>query len=156
MTTKVRDRVAVECPITEALSRVEAYFERRRDADGRTRLALRASVGDAAGLAIDRVVSVDARRGRDDDNLNDVIHIRWEPATEGPFPTFEGKLYAWAEHDPNISFVELDGTYEVPLGAAGAAFDAVLGEKIAQQSVRALLLELARGIGTPVTLRDQA
>jgi hypothetical protein len=156
-TTKLRDRVAVECPIADVQPRLQAYFARRRDADGITRLSLRVPLDPVgAGLALEREVSVVAQRGRDDQNLNDLIRIRWEPVEPGPFPAFNGTLVTWAEHDPSLSYVELDGTYDVPLGVAGEVFDEVIGHALAQRTAHALLLELARAIGTPVTVTGEA
>jgi hypothetical protein len=44
--------------------------------------------------------------------------------------------------------LELSGTYEPPLGLAGMVFDAVLGQRIAQETARELLRKLAATIET--------
>ena len=153
MTVKrVRESIAVRCPIDAAQSRLEAYFAQRRDSDGKTRLPLRVTLdgrGLLHGLALEHDVNVTAYTDRDDQNLNDLIRISWAPDGGGPFPTFTGTLVVWAEHDPRRSFIELDGTYSPPGGTGGEAFDDAVGHAIARRTARELLDDIARAIGDP-------
>lgn len=145
--TRLRDHIAVSCPIAEAQSRLETFFAKNRGSDGVTHLGLRVPLGGIAdGLALEHEANVEARRGRDDQNLNDLIRIRWQPEGGGPYPSFEGTLVTWAEHDPTETFIELDGTYTPPLGAGGEAFDASLGRAIAHRTARAFLEDVGRAI----------
>lgn len=147
--TRLRERAAVRCPIAEAQGRLEAYFAKRRDPDGKTRLALKVPLDGAGlfrGLALEHDVVIVASRGRDEQNLNDVIDVAWEPEGGGTFPTFAGTLVAWAEHDPSKSFIELDGTYSPPGGTGGEAFDETIGRAIAQRTAQTLLRDIARAI----------
>lgn len=147
--THLRDHIAVACAAGEAESRLEAFFARHRDRDGVTHLTLRVPMDPIAGfkgLALDHRVRVRARRARDDQNLNDLIRIAWEPEGEGPYPSFDGTLVTWAEHDPDRTLVEIDGTYEPPLGVGGEAFDATVGHAIAKRTARALLEDIANAI----------
>ena len=148
-TTHLRDHIAVTSPVAQTELRLESFFARNRDGDGTTHLTLRVPmdpVAGFAGLALEHGVRVRARRDRDDQNLNDLIRIAWEPEGDGPYPKFEGTLVTWAEHDPARTFLELDGTYEPPMSAAGEAFDATVGHAIAQRTARALLQDLGRAI----------
>jgi hypothetical protein len=146
-TTRLRDRIAVSCPIAEAQSRLEAFFAKSRGVDGVTRVGLRVPLGGIAeGLALEHEAKVEARLARDDQNLNDLIRITWRPEDGGPYPTFEGTLVTWAEHDPAETFLELDGWYAPPLGAGGEAFDAVIGRQIARRTARAFLDDIRRAI----------
>ena len=147
---RLRDHIAVACPAGEADSRLESFFAGSRDADGVAHLALKVpleGVPGFSGLALEHAVRVRAWRDRDDQNLNDLIRITWEPEGGGPYPAFEGTLATWRETDPPRTFIELDGTYEPPMGIAGETFDAAMGHAIAHRTVRALLDDLGRAIG---------
>jgi hypothetical protein len=149
MLTKVRDHVPVRCDIDELRSRLRRYFTHREDAAGVAQLHLRVPLDGLPalkGLALEHDVRVIARQGRDDQNLNDLVNISWEPAGRGPYPGFSGTLVTWAEHDPKQSFIEIDGTYTPPLGVAGEAFDEAVGHSIATRSVHALLEDIAREV----------
>lgn len=145
--TRLRDHIAVACSVSDADSRLESFFARGRNDDGITHLTLRVplvSVAGFSGLALEHGVRVRAWRDRDDQNLNDLIRIRWEPQGGGPYPAFEGTLVTWGESDPQRTFIELDGTYEPPIGAGGETFDAAVGHAIARRTARALLDDIAR------------
>ncbi|HTX59104.1 MAG TPA: hypothetical protein VMH02_05450 [Verrucomicrobiae bacterium] len=133
----------------QADARIERYLAARRDSHGVTRVELRVpleGVAPVRGLALEHCVRVDACRGRDDQNLNDVIRMAWAPEGGGPFPRFEGTLVTFARSDePDTSEIELDGWYEPPLGDAGELFEETVGHAIAERTARALLEEVARG-----------
>jgi hypothetical protein len=61
------------------------------------------------------------------------------------FPTLKIMEIGWQPHDGVFSRLDLDGTYEPPLGLAGLAFDAVLGHRLAVAAVRQLLSDLKLG-----------
>ena len=150
--TRLKEHVAVACPIDRAQAGIEAFFARRSGADGVAHLTLRVpldGIGAPSGLALERAVTVRARRDRDAQNLNDLVRIEWEADGGGPYPRFEGTLVAWVEHDPNETFVELDGTYVPPLGVAGELFDAALGRAMARRTARALLDDIGRALASP-------
>ncbi len=148
--SRLRDHVRTRCPAAEADARLESYFANHRGADGVTRLHLRVplhGVGPLPSVDLERQIIVTAVRTRDDENLNELIRIHWEPAGGGPFPSFSGTLLSWGENDPgHESFIELDGSYDPPLGSAGEVFDEALGHEIARRTARALLEELASAI----------
>ncbi len=154
---RIRQKVTLRCPIGVAEARVAEFFQRRNDADGKARLALRVPLerrGPFAGLALEHDVAVTARKGRDDRNLNDVIRIAWEPVEGRAYPAFAGTLAVWAEGDPEKSFVELDGTYQPPGGLSGQAFDEAFGQSIARRTARALLHDIARAVSERSTLAE--
>jgi hypothetical protein len=132
----------VDCPIDQAQARIERFFAARRSSDGTLRIPLR-------GFAFDHDVRVEARTARDDQNLNELIRLSWRPEGDGiPLPPFEGTIVTWAERNPARTFLELDGTYVPPLGAAGEAFDEAIGRKIAQRTAKDLLAQIAAAIAT--------
>jgi len=65
--------------------------------------------------------------------------VSWQPSGGGPFPCFTGSLSIPNAEDYTSCFLQLDGTYEPPLGALGAAFDALVGHAIAESTGRDLL-----------------
>ena len=78
--THLRDRTSVRGTVTQTEARLESYFASRRGLDGIARMRLRVPVnGTSQGLFIDREVRIEAWRDRDDQNLNDLIRIRWSP-----------------------------------------------------------------------------
>ena len=146
----IRERAAVHCPIGEAEVRVQSFFAQRRDPDGKSRLQLRLPIdkkGLLAGLSIEHDVAVCAELGKDDQNLNDVVRVSWRPAGGGAFPEFDGTICAWADHDPNVTYLEIEGTYQPPGGASGAVFDEAVGHAIARHTARVLLDDIARSMG---------
>jgi hypothetical protein len=149
MRTRVRAQVPVRCHIDEVQPRLQRYFAQREDSAGSAHLHLRVPLKGLPGLkelALEHDVRAIARRGRDEQNLNDVIQISWQPEGGGPYPSFAGTLVTWAEHDPKQSFIEIDGTYAPPLGVAGEAFDEGLGHAIATRTAQTLLEDIARAI----------
>lgn len=137
-------------PVARLQAGLEEYFERMRQPDGSARLTLRVPLDDVKaleGLSLSHDVVAVVRKGRDEQNLNDVMHIRWSPAGGGPYPSFSGTLATWTDGDAAQSAIELDGTYEPPLGEAGYAFDEAIGRTIAHRTARALLEDLAAGVG---------
>jgi len=144
---RIREQISLDCPIAEALPRLEEYFTAHRDARGVTRTRLRVPVdAPLRGLAVEHEAIIVSRRTRDENNLNDVIAVTWEPAEGGPYPRFSGTLIAWAEHDPKRTFLEIDGTYSPPGGLAGELFDEAIGKRIAARTARALLEDIAQAM----------
>ena len=149
---RLRASIALACPQHEAEALLPSVFERYRDADGIVRFALHVALDDFGlplGLEIGREVEVRVSRRRDEQNLNEIYAIAWQPAGGGPFPAFDGKLILWSEDDPAECYLELDGTYEPPLGhVVGAAFDATIGHLIAERTAKTFLGDVAGAIST--------
>ncbi len=153
--THLREQTTVECPIGEAEARLEAYFDTLRSADGVSRMRLRVSVGSAAalGLSLDREVRIEAARQRDARNANEVIHIAWSPEGKTIFPCFDGTLVFWTADDRGACYLELDGGYVPPFGAAGQIFDEAIGHRLAETTAREFLNDLKRAIERPPSRR---
>lgn len=69
--------------------------------------------------------------------------IAWKPK-EGLYPSFSGTLCVRADVNWDSGVLELQGEYEPPLGVAGAAFDAVIGKRIAEATAMTLLGDIAK------------
>ncbi len=145
-------QTAVECPLAETEARLDAYFAALQGADGIARMRLRVPVGGfhaALGLSLDREVRVEAARGRDEQNLNDLTRITWTPEGRAVFPQFEGTLVVWAGDDGASSRIEIDGAYLPPCGVAGQVFDEAIGHRIAASTAREFLADVKRAIESP-------
>lgn len=72
--------------------------------------------------------------------------IRWEPSGgRHVLPSFDGDLVAVAEAGGG-SQLTLRGNYEIPFGVAGRFGDALIGRRIARQSLSELVDRLGRAI----------
>jgi uncharacterized membrane protein len=71
----------------------------------------------------------------------DALEISWSPTGTAAFPSFNGTMHANAEGDSQCRLA-IRGGYTPPGGIAGAAFDAVLGRRIAEATVTAMLERL--------------
>jgi hypothetical protein len=76
------------------------------------------------------------------------MSVAVQPHEGGLYPTFRGTLSV-EEEAGNFCRLDLDGAYTPPLGLAGAAFDAMLGHRIAVEIARAFLDEIRIGIELP-------
>jgi hypothetical protein len=72
--------------------------------------------------------------------------VTWASEAGGPYPTFSGDLAIESGDDYDSFYLDLRGSYAPPLGAVGAAFDLVLGHRIAEHSARNLLAMIADSI----------
>jgi hypothetical protein len=77
--------------------------------------------------------------------------VTWAPEVAGPYPTFTGDLAIESGDDYQSFYLVLTGSYEPPLGALGAAFDAVVGHRIAESTARNLLATIADSIEADFT-----
>ncbi len=94
------------------------------------------------GLDLAKEVDVRVSRAVDPMHFDEPWAVTWEPHGGGPFPSFTGTLTVRADEDWNVAALELSGTYAPPMGAVGAAFDHVLGSRIATGTAKALLSEI--------------
>ena len=72
--------------------------------------------------------------------------VAWAPEEPGPFPLFAGELQVENAEDYDAFWLVLRGAYEPPLGLVGAAFDYIVGSRIAATCARNLLTEIAESI----------
>ncbi|HET9029896.1 MAG TPA: hypothetical protein VFN49_06935 [Candidatus Aquilonibacter sp.] len=111
---------------------------------------------ETAGPALEKDVVLTYGHGTDPLHFDQPWTVRWAPSNGGPFPTFNGTLTVRADEDYSTCALELRGTYEPPLGAAGAMFDTVLGSRIASATARELLREVGSRIEQRYREEEQA
>lgn len=134
----LRDFTTVACPFDEVPGRLYHHFS-----GGNAILPLRVRFGD---LRVERDVDFHLKTKPAYPGYK-LLDVSWEPKDGGPYPTFNGTLSV-AEDAVGWSRIEIDGTYRPPFGVAGAAFDAAVGQRLAQGTATELLAELKRILST--------
>ena len=132
--SQLHDFTTAPCPFDEVPRRIEAWL---REHDGT--IALRLSLRE---LRIERDVEVHLRPAPDYPGYHN-LDVTWAPKDGGPYPTFQGTI-SIADEGGGWSRIDLDGGYRPPLGILGAAFDAMLGHRIAEAVAANLLAEIRR------------
>jgi hypothetical protein len=139
--SNLNESIDVECAPFFALHHAERFFSvpRRDYTPGRLTLKL-----DLASLKLPGTV-----QARHDVRLTHALvqeggqkklALSWDPEDQ-VVPRFEGTL-STAAKEAGVATLTLDGTYAPPGGIAGAAFDLVVGRKIAAATAQALLAEM--------------
>ncbi len=107
---------------------------RAKDLAGSMRVAV-------AGLELGVQVSMHVLAVRDDEGVAGLspvtrVNLAWEAArAPSLFPFMSAHLSAWPLTSTETQ-IEIEGDYTPPLGALGAAIDAVVGHRIAEAAVR--------------------
>jgi hypothetical protein len=148
--SKLTERALVHCSINQAASHLARYFRARGNSDGDiARLNLRAQVpvpGSNGSLRLERTAIATLTPRHAPGEMLPHFAVSWAPEHAGPYPTFTGDLAIESGDDYHSFYLVLDGTYEPPLGAVGAAFDAIVGHRIAEMTARNLLATIADSI----------
>ncbi|HTX02209.1 MAG TPA: hypothetical protein VMD07_00910 [Candidatus Acidoferrales bacterium] len=136
----LKESVIVQTPFAQAADLIERFFMASSPEDAVLTLHLSApgaglGVGGFA-LAHDVVVSFRRTKGR---NQTIVFEIHWESADGGPYPTCDCTLTVAEDETYESCRLILEGKYTPPGWVAGAAFDAVLGSRIADATAKELL-----------------
>ena len=112
------------------------------------RLRVPIDLNGSSSTGLQKDVIVQYGKGTDPLHFDQPWTVRWTPHEGGPYPDFDGTLTVRADEDFNSCILELQGNYEPPLGFVGAAFDAVLGSRIASATAREFLRRIGRDIET--------
>lgn len=127
---------------------LEEYMDRRRGSSGEIAVSLRLDLA-AFGLRGDLAIKHDVLMRfvpAEPKDCSISYDVEWTPAPAGPYPRFSGTMRLLPAADSRRSVLELSGAYEPPLGMLGAAFDAMLGHRIAAATLRAFAHDLASQI----------
>lgn len=98
----------------------------------------------AAGIEIGVEVRIHVHGVREEEGVAGLspvtrLSLGWEAArAPAVFPVMSAELSAWPLSSSETQ-LEIEGTYQPPLGAVGKAVDAAIGHRIAQASVHKLL-----------------
>ena len=116
-------------------------------------LTMSAPVASGAGLGHDIEVRVGTTAVAQDEVR---VPLDWEPVGhERLVPSFHGVMTMRAAGAGRTS-IELSGAYEVPLGPVGRFGDAVVGRRVARESVSRLLAHLAGNLDREVDRRTES
>lgn len=139
--SNMHESIDVECSPYYAMHHVERFFTvpRRDHTPGMLTLRLDLASLKLPGSGQARH-DVRVTHSLFDEGGKKKLSLSWDPEDQ-TVPQFAGILSAEAK-DAGVTTLTLDGTYKPPGGVAGAAFDLVVGRKIAAASVQALLAEL--------------
>jgi hypothetical protein len=131
----------------------EALFRRATDVAGeRARTVASGLDVDVGGLAVRapieiEIASVEEHAPRPGAASRVTrVSLRWQAAKGAAwFPTMEADL-SFYPLSPDETQVDLDGSYVPPLGAVGAAANALVGHRIAEASVHRFVRELTERV----------
>jgi hypothetical protein len=148
--SKLEERTLVHCSVNQAGLHLARYFRARGNSDGDVaRLNLRAEVqvpGSKDGVRLERTAIATLVPVHKTGEMMPHYGVTWAPERAGPYPSFRGELVIENADDYDSFYLVLKGSYEPPLGAVGAAFDAIVGHRIAALTARNLLATIADSI----------
>jgi hypothetical protein len=143
------ERTLVHCSVNQAARHLARYFKARGNSDGDVaRLSLRAEVPvpGSKAMTLERTAIATLVPRHAPGEMMPHYAVTWAPEHVGPYPTFTGDLAIESGDDYHSFYLSLKGQYQPPLGAVGAAFDAVVGHRIAESTARNLLSTIADSI----------
>jgi hypothetical protein len=139
--SEIHECLTVLCPFDHVPRAAAAYVACLAVEDGFPVVALRVKVGD---LIVERRADLVLKHARAYAGY-EVMEIKWRAHDGGLYPIFRGTLTV-EDETGKYCRLDLDGSYEPPLGLAGAVFDSVLGHHIAVGVARELLNEIKTGL----------
>jgi hypothetical protein len=133
----IRECLTALCPYDQTPQAAIAYLDSLPLEDGKRVAVIRVEAGD---LTLERRVdmSLHASQQAQADPGSIIMDIQWAAHDGGLYPVFTGTLTV-EDTGGNFCRLNLDGSYEPPLGFAGQLFDAVIGQRIALAACRQLL-----------------
>jgi len=140
--SRIKESTLVDCPLHEIMYYAERYFSvhRRGQEPGVFTLSIdSANLKIPGGVQASHTVKIAHEVKKDPAGL-DVISLAWDPQDQ-IMPKFTGVLNAERQEAAH-SMLVLEGQYTPPLGIVGAAFDAVLGQRIASATAATLLRDI--------------
>lgn len=142
--TNILQRLPVACPYHLAEQYLAAIVGPLAENGKVDRIELQSPLDVLDHRLVRLVKEVDVTYGRGEDPMrfDQVWTVNWQPHGGGPYPSFSGTLTVRADEDYTGCILELAGAYEPPMGAVGAAFDAVLGSRLAAGTAAELLRAL--------------
>jgi hypothetical protein len=146
----LNEQINVRCSLNQASRLVHRFFRAHGNADGdiaRLRLHISARVpGASEPMTIERVALATIVPRNVPGAMLGQYAVTWTPEDHGPYPMFVGTLAITSGDDYDSFFISLSGEYAPPFGAFGAAFDALIGHRIAEATARNLLETMASEI----------
>lgn len=138
--TAVHQVVDLRCPASAAPEYVVACYHRRQQRNGRAVFTIGLPLSD---VLVQR--EVEAQFLQLGSATGDAFQVSWEAAGGGPYPKFTGTI-AFHHGKTESCTMQLRGSYEPPGGLLGKAFDAAVGQRIAERSIETFLQTMKREI----------
>jgi hypothetical protein len=139
--SEIHECLTVLCPFEQTPQAAAAYVASLPVENDAHMVPIRIALGD---LTVERRADLKIKHSRAYPGF-EIMEIAWKPHDGGPYPIFRGTLSV-EDVGGNFSRLDLDGAYDPPLGIVGAAFDAVVGHRIAVAGARQLLEEIKNGM----------
>jgi hypothetical protein len=136
MTTSISERALIHAPLGAADGLLAGFFAAH---PARTDTGARL-IFHAGNIETPAIVLVAAAHMPGDMTPRYTVH--WESDGHTGFPVFEGVLTVDADEDYDAFWLRITGTYRPPAGIIGAAFDAVIGNRLAAETAHNLLAEI--------------
>jgi hypothetical protein len=153
MVRRLTRSVTVKAPSSFALAFMSTYFlERGLHASG-AELALRFPLPHilVGELTLEKRVRVELEYTPGGGSGRPMT-IAWHPLGKGPVPSFSGTLGATPQTEATCTLT-IEGRYTPPGGIAGVVFDQLIGVRIANATIAALLEQFRRAIETDYAVR---
>ena len=140
----INESIILECPPERALKYLLDHFEKSADGSGQAMLRLTATVGpdDGSHVTVNRDATATFAPASGAGGLEYQVLIEWAPTSHEPLPSFSGIFRVQWDEDYGRCRLVLEGQYDPPLGVIGKAFDAVVGHRIARNTVSTMLEQL--------------
>lgn len=135
--SEIHESITVDVPFERVPEFAERFLASVTNKAGEAVIPLSVEVGDLVVEREARLAIVPTRRYWG----YEIMDIGWEARGGGPYPAFKGTLCAEQETLKSCR-LDLDGSYAPPGSIAGAAFDVIMGHRIAQAVARRLLERL--------------
>lgn len=147
--TEIREEVFVKCPPQKAQTYIVQYLKSLGSEGGASRLKLTATVGSEEGTQVTLVhEAIAVFEPLSSATLEYKVLIHWTPTGNEPLPRFDGAFHVQWDEEYGNSRLVIEGRYEPPLGVVGKVFDAAAGQKIARNTMAALLRNLRDAIAS--------
>ena len=150
----IHQQLTLHCPYALAKIYLERHLGPIADASQPTILTLSAPL---TGRGPQPAVNVELRASlaHVPGETGQVWTITWQSPKHDAFPVFSGTVAAREGESRHSCRLEIIGDYTPPLGIVGAAFDAVLGHRIANATAAELLRSLGATIESAFELEER-
>lgn len=140
--TSIKETLRVACPYLRAREFLHQTLQEAAEGALPQLLTLTAHIP-GTGIEMEKGVRVTYAHVGDPMHFDEPWTMSWTPEPGGTYPAFSGMLTVRADENYTTAVLEVEGSYEPPLGAAGQLFDKALGQRIASATLQNLLAKIA-------------
>lgn len=140
--TSVFEIQPLRTPYTGAREALRTVVETAMQRQGNTKGCLHARLGPAT---LKNSALVTFAPAHDETRFAELWLVHWCPENARPFPVFDGSISVHGEQDGSAQ-LEISGDYVPPAGVLSIGFDLTIGQRIASETCKNLLREIAKQI----------